>query len=164
MDSCDAELALKLNQQSTGLQCAAEIEIILSEKCSDMSMPCHRFLDLPPFVYVGGRPAALAKFDPSLNNNFQIVDNGLIGCIRNIYYNSELIHFSSFDMLEKVGEGVEMGCRKYRPDSCTYSSLCLSFNYENETNQQVKCVDKWLGHICRCPQRVHSAHGCQLLG
>lgn len=166
LNNCDDELALKL---STSLQCASESEILLPEKCNDISMPCHRFLDLPPFVFVGGRPIHKTK-NNNLINNFQIVDNGFVGCIRNIMYNTELIHFSSFDILEKVGNGIEPGCRKYRPDLCTYSSPCTSLGLNSlevniSNNQhQVKCVDKWLGHICRCVQRIHSDHGCQLLG
>lgn len=168
LDDCDDAIALKLNQQNTNSQCASESEILLSKKCADMSMPCYRFLDLPPFLFVGGHPITLYKLkNNDVIKNFQYFDNSFTGCIRNIFYNNKLIHFSSFDMLEKVGDGIEPGCQKYRPDLCTYLSPCTTFNLKINTSnnqQQVKCVDKWLGHICQCPQRVHSNDGCQLIG
>lgn len=134
-------------------ECVAESTIVLPEKCLDPSVPCFRFLDLHSSIFIGARP---------FYGETKIQD-GFTGCIKNFKIDEKLIHFSEFDSFEKVG-AILPGCRKFRPDLCSYSpNLCSSFS-NNTASENVKCVDKWEGHICKCPFRVHSKNGCSNLG
>ncbi|KAI6177756.1 hypothetical protein M3Y97_00942500 [Aphelenchoides bicaudatus] len=139
LDKCDAELSLRHSHTLGYSQCAAEARFPLPSACTeDLSMPsCQRFLDLRPFVHLGGAPH---------------LTSGLGGCVRNLKFNEQLIDFSNFNAMEKFGD-VQPGCRRFRPDSCTQ---------ENHCPQGAKCIDQWEGHLCTCPHKLHSHKPCNL--
>jgi hypothetical protein len=138
LDDCDPELALHHSKTLGYRQCAVERGIQLPQRCADdFSMPCNRFFDVLPLLYLGSNPLKGSSF---------------VGCMRNLNVNSHLIHFSNFERLEKVGD-VQAGCRRFRPDSC---------RLENDCPLGAKCVDVWDGRMCQCPNKVHSHKPCNL--
>ncbi|CAD5218600.1 unnamed protein product [Bursaphelenchus okinawaensis] len=160
LDDCDPELALKHADQVGYKKCATEAKISLPARCSDLAVPCHRFLDLSSSLYLGAQP--------------KHVENGFVGCLKDFKIDQKLIHFSDFDRLEKVGD-VQAGCRRFRQDHCALQKALLSTGREQEINIHVekgimdepchptaKCIDQWDGRVCKCPHRVHSHRSCAM--
>ena len=125
--------------------CASEATVHLPSKCSDRAVPCHRSLDLHGAMFLGNRP--ISHFlQPKL-------PTGFVGCLKNLEINQKLIDFSDFEFLEKSGD-VFPGCQNFRPDRCQFEELCEGGS---------KCFDKWLGHQCRCHNRLQmKAPSCAL--
>ncbi|KAI6229219.1 hypothetical protein M3Y95_00508200 [Aphelenchoides besseyi] len=143
LDDCDADLALRFATPLGYKQCAVETTIELPSRCrDDLSMPCHRFFDVRPVVYLGGNP--ITKHETS--------SSGFGGCIRDLHIDSRFIHFSNIEQMEHVGD-VKAGCRRFRPDLCQSESLCAD---------GAKCTDMWEGHICKCAHRLHTNKPCSL--
>ncbi|KAI6226363.1 hypothetical protein M3Y99_01296100 [Aphelenchoides fujianensis] len=146
LDDCDPELALRHANSIGYKQCAVEAKIPIPQRCvDDLSMPCHRFFDVRPLVYLGGNPLAKTTAEKAIS--------GFGGCIRDFHVDSRLVHFSNFDQFEHVGD-VKAGCRRFRPDLCQSS--------ENLCPEGAKCADLWEGHVCKCPHRLHSTKPCSL--
>lgn len=139
LDSCDPQLSIHHRQTLGYHQCSIEVSFQLPAQCrNDLSLAsCHRFLDLRPQIYVGGAPHS---------------SNGLHGCVRSLKINSQLVDFSDFEKLEKLGD-VQAGCRRFRPDSCLIENRCA---------EGAKCVDQWEGHLCQCANKLHSHKPCSL--
>jgi hypothetical protein len=57
-----------------------------------LSLPCQRFLDLRPQLHLGGLPSSKEK------------QGQFMGCIKDFYVDGQLIDFSQFEQMEKVGE------------------------------------------------------------
>uniref|UniRef100_A0A914HXA3 Uncharacterized protein n=1 Tax=Globodera rostochiensis TaxID=31243 RepID=A0A914HXA3_GLORO len=140
VDNCDVQSSLLLGTLSN--QCAVEVAVPLAKKCLlDTAVPCHRFLDLPKSLMIGG-------FGPSGAKKF--VGIPFVGVVKDLRLDGQLVHFSNWEQLERVGPNIWPGAEKYRPDRCLMpqeKSLCP---------EQTRCLDRWLGHHCRCHLRVHS--------
>ncbi|KAE9550699.1 hypothetical protein FO519_006082, partial [Halicephalobus sp. NKZ332] len=144
VDDCDEQLSLTMARRIGYKHCASETTVHLPSRCSDRAVPCHRSLDLQGSIFLGNRP-----FSDSLQKH----PTGFIGCLRNFQINQKLIDFSDFEFLEKNGD-VFAGCQNFRPDKCGFENLCEGGS---------KCFNKWLGHQCRCPNRLDmKAPSCAL--
>ncbi|KAI1733203.1 cadherin domain-containing protein [Ditylenchus destructor] len=144
LDDCDATVALRLSQQihhANVAECATETAIDFPSKCRDSAVPCHRNLDISSSMLLGARPATRPH---------SLAEGGFVGCIRDLTLDSQLIHFSNWDSIEKLGS-VTPGCAAFRPDVCALGNVCPVGS---------RCVDKWEGHLCRCPHLVHSNRSC----
>uniref|UniRef100_A0A0N5A395 Cadherin n=1 Tax=Parastrongyloides trichosuri TaxID=131310 RepID=A0A0N5A395_PARTI len=140
LDDCDSSIALHDDNTFGYPKCASSALIKLPKLCNDLAVPCNRFFDVKPGLFIGG-----IKNNKISNNQI----GGFNGCIKDLYFDYKLIDFSKFSTFEKQGQ-VTGGCKEKR-DVCQYSNPCDS---------TAKCIDKWGGHICRCHHRVHSKQNC----
>uniref|UniRef100_A0A1I7RLZ2 Cadherin EGF LAG seven-pass G-type receptor 2 n=2 Tax=Bursaphelenchus xylophilus TaxID=6326 RepID=A0A1I7RLZ2_BURXY len=160
LDDCDAELALNHADKVGYKKCAAEAKISLPARCNDPAVPCHRFLDLSSALYLGAQP--------------KHVENGFVGCLKDLRIDGKLVHFSDFKRLEKVGD-VQAGCRRFRPDHCALQRALIAVSKEEQISEHVargmmdepchptaKCQDQWEGRVCKCPHRLHSHRSCAM--
>ncbi|CAJ0936014.1 unnamed protein product, partial [Mesorhabditis belari] len=120
--------------------CATQATIELPAKCLDPSIQCHRFFDSQSGLSLGGRP-----------NKSRQVENGFNGCLSNFTLDSTLIDFSNLQDFEKIGK-VDEGCGPKR-DFCRESSC----------GHGAHCVNRWMGHNCRCANgynhQIGDCHG-----
>uniref|UniRef100_A0AC35U3N5 Fucosyltransferase n=1 Tax=Rhabditophanes sp. KR3021 TaxID=114890 RepID=A0AC35U3N5_9BILA len=141
LDGCDWQIALSNNNTFGYSKCAGAAFIELPKKCNDLAVPCNRFFDVKPGIYLGGVKSV---------KNRNGVDQGFEGCVKDFHYDGKLVHFSKFDTFEKFGI-VEAGC-KQKKDICEHSNPCTP---------STKCINKWNGHVCQCRHRVHSTTTCK---
>ncbi|KAL3071735.1 hypothetical protein niasHT_035636 [Heterodera trifolii] len=142
VDNCDVQSSLLLGTLSP--KCAIEIAVPLAKKCLlDFAVPCHRFLDLPKSILIGGMGPNAAKKFASVSS--------FVGVVKDLRLDGQLAHFSNWEQLERIGPNIWPGAAKYRPDHCQ-----LLPAEKSQCPEQTRCLDRWLGHHCRCPFRVHS--------
>lgn len=153
LDNCEAQSAILLG--NLGPQCAIELEMNLPEKCvHDLAVPCYRFLDLPHGVMsLGGMNTKSSKKEP--------IYGAFTGTIKDLYLDGILLDFSEWEQLDRSGPNLWTGSKPFRPDNCVeeqnnVKKLTNNFTTKNLCPMQSRCIDRWLGHNCRCALRVHT--------
>ncbi|CAB01427.3 Cadherin EGF LAG seven-pass G-type receptor fmi-1 [Caenorhabditis elegans] len=136
LDDCETNPSLLLN---TSPNCAIRAKLNLEKKCEDPTVPCYRYLDISNGLFLGGRPGTSKQIEKAFS-----------GCISDLSVDKEDVDFSTIKEMHKVGQ-VHEGC-KHRKDFCSTS--------DGQCSATSKCVNRWGGRICSCPQSVHSTGEC----
>ncbi|GIY59065.1 protocadherin-like wing polarity protein stan [Caerostris extrusa] len=98
VDDCDVGLSLKYGKQLRNYLCANVTTRKLEKRCSDFIQSCYRFLDLTGPLQIGGLPA--------LQSDFQVQNKYFIGCIQDLYIDSQLVDLNSY----VANNGTLIGC------------------------------------------------------
>ncbi|XP_064606055.1 LOW QUALITY PROTEIN: cadherin EGF LAG seven-pass G-type receptor 2-like [Liolophura sinensis] len=130
-EDCDTEVWIRYGHKLGNYTCAVRKTFHLEKRCNIETEPCHRLLDLTGPFQIGGLP--------SVSSDFQVKNKHFEGCIRDIYFDRELLDLNT----PVADNGTQEGCPPKR-------SLCQS----SPCTHRGTCREGWGTYICECPPRT----------
>ena len=117
---CDTGVSVQYGHQIGNYSCAVMDTQVLEARCSVMTEPCHRFLDLTGPLQIGGLPGLVTEFQ-SQSTDFE-------GCIRNVHIDEEFLDLKAFTYNNGTVEGCPAKKLFCVPNPCKHGGMCPSFH------------------------------------